>query len=156
MSEITLQEFRDYQGRELQPSAWIAIEQDRVSKFADCTDDRQFIHLDAARTRQETPFGGTIAHGFLLLALISAHQPPDLPRIKGTRFVLNYGLDRARFLSVVRIGARVRIRTRIVSITEKEPGRVLVKTEKTMEVESGSKPAYVAEQLMMYILESAG
>jgi acyl dehydratase len=155
MNTITLQQFKEYEGRELEPTEWISIEQDRVAKFADCTDDHQFIHLDPARARLETPFGGTIAHGFLLLSLISAHQPPDLPRIKGTVFVLNYGLDRVRFLSVVRTGARVRIRTRIASITEKEPGRVLVKSEKTMEVEDGAKPAYVAEQLFMYILEGA-
>lgn len=156
MNTISLQQLKEYEGRELEPSEWIPIEQDRVAKFADCTDDHQFIHLDAARARMETPFGGTIAHGFLLLSLISAHQPPNLPHIKGTVFVLNYGLDRVRFLSVVRVGSRVRIRTRIVSITEKEPGRVLVKSEKTMDVESGSKPAYVAEQLFMYILEGAG
>src|SRR5262245_43306153 len=153
MNTITLQEFKGYEGRELAPTEWISIEQDRIAKFADCTDDHQFIHLDAARARQETPFGGTIAHGFLLLSLISAHQPPDMPRIAHTRFVLNYGLDRVRFLSVVRTGARVRFRTKVASITEKEPGRVLVKNEKTMEIDGEAKPALIAEQLFMYLVE---
>jgi acyl dehydratase len=153
MNTITLQQFKEYEGRELAPTEWISIEQDRIAKFADCTDDHQFIHLDAARARLETPFGGTIAHGFLLLSLISAHQPPDMPRISHTRFVLNYGLDRVRFLSVVRTGARVRFRTKVASITEKEPGRVLVKNEKTMEIEGEAKPALIAEQLFMYLVD---
>lgn len=151
--EITLEQFRSYEGRTLAPSSWVTIDQARVAQFAQCTDDHQFIHLDAARAKRETPFGGTIAHGFLTLSLISAHQPPDLPRVQGVTFVLNYGLDRARFLSPVRTGARVRILTKILSIADKQPGRVLVKTEKTMEIESEPKPAFVAEQLMMYVVE---
>jgi acyl dehydratase len=152
LADISLEQFLAFEGRALEPSAWVTIGQERVEKFAACTDDHQFIHLDPERARRHTPFGGTIAHGFLLLSLTSAHQSPDFPRIRATRFVLNYGLDRVRFLSVVRVGARVRILTRIVSITEKEPGRMLVKSEKTMEIEGSEKPAFVAEQLAMLIV----
>ena len=150
---ITLEEFKAYGGRELAPSAWIPIEQRRVDLFAECTDDHQFIHVDAGRARRETPFGGTIAHGFLTLSLISAHQPADLPRIQGLTFELNYGLDRVRFLAPVRVGARVRILTRVLSVEDKGPGRVLFKMEKTLEIEGEAKPGYVAEQLGMFIVE---
>lgn len=149
--QITLQEFLAYGGRQLAPTPWITIDQKRVDTFAECTDDHQFIHLDPERARRETPFGGTIAHGYLVLSLIPPHLPPDLPRIRDLGFELNYGLDRVRFITPVRVGKRVRLHTKVVSVTEKGPGRVLFKMEKTMEIEGEDKPAYVAEQLGMYL-----
>ncbi len=151
---ITLEEFKAYAGRQLAPSAWITIDQQRVDTFAACTDDHQFIHVDPQRALRETPFGGTIAHGFLTLALISAHQPGDVPKIRGLTFELNYGLDRVRFIAPVRVGARVRLHTRVLSVTQKGPGRVIFKMEKTMEIEGEDKPAYVAEQLGMFVAEA--
>lgn len=153
-TQITLDEFRTFGGRQLAPTPWITIDQKRVTTFAECTDDHQFIHLDPDRARRETPFGGTIAHGYLVLSLIPAHLPPDLPRIRGLGFELNYGLDRVRFITPVRVGARVRIHTKVLSVTEKGAGRVLFKMEKTMEIEGEDKPAYVAEQLGMYIAQA--
>lgn len=138
-------------GRTLAPSAWITIDQARVNAFADCTDDHQFIHVDPERARRESPFGGPIAHGFLTLSLIAGHQPTDFPRPEDLAVTVNYGLDRLRFMSPVPVGARVRLHTRVVDVQEKDPGRMLVKTEKTMEIEGGAKPAYVAEQLTLFV-----
>ena len=133
---------------------WFTVDQERVNLFADATLDHQFIHVDPERARRETPFGGTIAHGFLTLSLIPAHRPADLPSIAGLTFELNYGLDRVRFLAPVRVGARVRILTRVLSVEDKGPGRVLFKMEKTLEIEGEARPGYVAEQLGMFIVEA--
>jgi acyl dehydratase len=154
--EISADEFRAYAGRTLAPSPWVVIEQSRIDHFADCTDDPQFIHVDPERARRETPFGGTIAHGFLCLSLLSAHGPPDFPVVRGVAFALNYGLDRVRFITPVRTGSRVRILSKFLSVEEKDPGRLLFKQEKIMEIEGEPKPAYVAEHLGMFILEGVG
>ena len=154
--EVSPEEFLAYAGRTLAPSAWVTIEQPRIDQFADCTDDPQFIHVDPERARLETPFGGTIAHGFLCLSLLSAHGPTDFPIVRGVAFALNYGLDRVRFISPVKTGSRVRILSRFASVEEKGPGRLLFRQEKTMEIEGEQKPAFVAEHLGMFILEGAG
>lgn len=154
--EISAEEFKAYAGRQLSPSDWVVIDQARINQFAECTDDPQFIHTDPERARQESPFGGTIAHGFLSLSLLSEHGPPDFPAIRDVAFALNYGLDKVRFLSPVPSGSRVRIHTRVLSVEEKAPGRLLMKQEKTMEIEGQDKPAYVAEHLGMLVLRPAG
>jgi len=151
-AEISPEEFKRYAGRTLAPSPWVRIGQDRVDKFADCTDDAQFIHVDPQRARDESPFGGTIAHGFLSLSLLSAHAPPDFPVVEGVAFALNYGLDRVRFLSPVPSDANVRIHTRILEVTEKDPGRLLFRQEKRMEIEGQERPAFIAEHLGMFVL----
>jgi acyl dehydratase len=138
-------------GRELAPSEWILMSQARIDAFADCTDDHQFIHVDEARARQESPYGERIAHGFLSLSLLAAHQPADFPALADLSVTINYGLDKVRFLAPVRSGRRVRIRTSILEVTPKHGGRMLVKNLKTMEIEGEDKPAYVAEQLSMFI-----
>jgi len=153
--EISAQDFKAYAGRTLTPSPWVIIEQPRIDQFARCTDDPQFIHVDPERARRETPFGGTIAHGFLCLSLLSSLGPPDFPIVRNVVFALNYGLDRVRFLTPVKTGSRVRILSRFLSIEEKEPGRLLFKQEKTMEIEGEAKPAYVAEHLGMFVLDGA-
>lgn len=139
------------EGRELAPSDWITLSQERVNGFAECTGDQQYIHVDPERM-QATELGSTIAHGFLSLSLTSAHGPADWPQVENTEMLLNYGLDRVRFLCPVKVGSRVRFLTRIVSIVEKTPGRLLVKSAKTLEVEGQVEPAMVAETLGMIIL----
>ena len=138
-------------GQKLAPSDWITLSQERVDQFAECTDDRQFIHVDPERM-QQSELGSTIAHGFLSLSLTSAHGPADWPQVENTEMLLNYGLDRVRFLYPVKVGSRVRFLTQIVSIVEKAPGRLLVKSAKTLEVEGQKDPAMVAETLGMIIL----
>jgi len=148
--DVTLEELKAYEGRELIPSGWIEIDQARIEKFADCTDDHQYIHVDPARMK-DSEFGCTIAHGFLSLSLMAGHGSVDWPQLKNTVLNLNYGLDRLRFLQPVKVNSKVRIHTKIVSITEKSPGRVLVKTEKSMEIEGEAKPAIIAESLGMIV-----
>ncbi len=138
-------------GRELGVSDWIEIGQARIDQFAECTGDHQWIHVDRERATRESPYGGTIAHGFLCLSLVAtAHlqlgiAPPD------TDQVLNYGLDRVRFMAPVKAGARVRNRVELIAADAKGPGRVLIKTRNTIAIEGEDKPALVAELLTMLI-----
>jgi acyl dehydratase len=148
---ITVAMLPELVGKQLAPSEWISIAQTRIDAFAACTDDHQFIHVDPLRAARETPFGGSIAHGFLLLSLIAAHPPADLPWPADMQLALNYGLDSVRFLAPVRAGARVRILTRVLEMREKEPGRWLLRQEKTVEIEGESTPALVAEALALLI-----
>jgi acyl dehydratase len=148
---IQLADLPSWTGRTLAPSEWIAIDQARIDAFAACTDDHQFIHVDPARAALETPFGGTIAHGFLLLSLIGGHPPADFPWPRDMAVALNYGLDSVRFLSPVRAGSRVRLHTKILEVREKDPGRWLLRQEKTLEVEGHSAPAMVAESLALLV-----
>ncbi len=133
------------------PGAWIAIEQSRIDAFAHCTGDDYWLHTDPARARREGPYAGTIAHGFLLLSLIAGEGAIHLDSVPGVAHVLNYGLDRVRFITPVMSGARVRIHTRVDDLAEKEPGRWLLRQEKRIEVEGESRPALVATHLVMFL-----
>lgn len=152
---ITLEQFKSWVGKQLAPTEWFTIDQGRINKFADCTDDHQFIHVDVERAKRELPIGTTIAHGFLSLSLMAGHRPADFPQISDMAMTLNYGLDRVRFLSQVKSGKRVRIHTKIAAINEKSPGRLLCTQEKTMEIEGESKPAYIAEALSLLVAKNA-
>lgn len=138
-------------GRSLSATPWIEVSQQRIDAFAACTDDHQFIHVDPERARRESPFGGPIAHGFLTLSLIAAHRPPDFPRLTDLVLTINYGLDRVRFLTPVPAGTRVRLLTRVLAAELRGPGRVLLKQEKTLELEGADKPGYIAEQLTLFV-----
>lgn len=130
-------------GQELSVGDWLTVSQERIDAFAEATEDRQWIHIDHDRAAAG-PFGGTIAHGFLTLSLIAGISPPF--DVEGTRMGINYGLDRVRFISPVPSGSRVRTRAKLVDVTEVEGG-VQLKTEVTVEIEGGTKPACVAETL---------
>ena len=149
---VTLEELKAYEGKELLPSGWIEIKQERIDQFADCTDDHQYIHVDPERMK-DSPYGCTIAHGFLSLSLLAEHGPADWPELQNRVMSLNYGLDRVRFIQPVRVNSRVRFHTKIISVKEKSPGRVLIKSEKTLEIEGEEKPAMVAETLGMAVTE---
>lgn len=138
-------------GRDFTPGEWILVDQQRINQFAECTEDHQFIHVDPERAARDTPFGGTLAHGFLLLSLAAGHRQRDFPAVADLALVLNYGLDRLRFTSPVKAGARVRYRSRVTGAEPKGPGRTLLRQEAVMEVEGQEKPAVVAELLAMYI-----
>ncbi len=138
-------------GREFAPSEWIVVDQARIDAFAACTGDQQFIHVDPERVKRETPFPGTLAHGFLLLSLAAGHRQRDFPAVVDTALTLNYGLDRLRFTSPVYAGSRVRYRSRVLAAEPRGPGRTLLRLEATMEVEGQEKPAVVAELLAMYV-----
>ena len=131
---------------------WVVIDQARIDAFANATEDRYWLHTQPERARAETPFGGSIAHGFLLLSLTVGDDVVQITGLPGVVRVLNYGLDKVRFLSPVRSGARVRAHSKVDSVVEKNPGDWLVRQIKTVEVEGQSGPALVAEQLALVSL----
>jgi acyl dehydratase len=130
-------------GKEIGVSSWIMVDQRRIDEFAQCTEDRQWIHVDVERAAEESPFGGTVAHGFLTLALLA----PTLFEIMISRVdikqAINYGLERVRFLAPVRAGKRVRNRVKVASLEDRN-GRILLTTENTVEIEGEDKPAVMA------------
>jgi acyl dehydratase len=131
-------------------SSWIAIDQERIDAFADATDDRQFIHVDPQASKQ-TPFGGTIAHGFLSLSLLSRMAAEAMLVPEGLKMAVNYGFDRIRFLAPVRSGSRVRGRFMLDSVEEKAPGQWLLRHIVTVEIEGVEKPALTATWLSLMI-----
>ena len=148
MPIASLEDIRSRIGEEIGVSGWLTVDQDRISAFADATEDRQFIHVDPEAAAL-TPFGGTIAHGFLTLSLLSRMAPEVVLIPDTTKMILNYGLDRARFLAPVRSGKRVRGRFRLESVDEKSPGQMLLRHDVTVEIEGEDKPALSAQWLTL-------
>lgn len=146
MPIATLDEIRSRIGQEMGVSAWILIDQARIDAFAEATLDRQFIHVDPGAAGQ-TPFGGTIAHGFLTLSLLSRMAADAISVPEGLKMAVNYGFDRVRFLAPVRSGKRVRGRFTLDSAEEKAPGQWLMRHRVTVEIEGEEKPALTAEWL---------
>ena len=138
---------REAEGRHLGHSAWREITQEQVDRFADATGDHQWIHVDVERARQG-PFGGTIAHGFLTLSMLP-EMLVELLRVDGARMVINYGLNRVRFVTPVRIGSRLRAGAEITAVEEVK-GAVQATVTVTFEIEGAERPACVAESLMRY------
>ena len=149
---LSLDAYKALAGKEVGVSDWILIDQDRINTFADVTEDHQFIHVDPARAKAETPSGTTIAHGFLTLSLLSYLNAQVLPDIEGRKMTLNYGLNKMRFLNPVKVDARVRSRVTMQSVEEKNPGQYLCQYAAVVEIEGEEKPALVAEQLALHIL----
>ena len=144
---------QDHIGQEVGVTDWLTIEQERIDQFADATDDHQYIHVDAERAAQ-TPFGGTIAHGFLTLSLLSALSSRGGGlKLENTVMGINYGLDRVRFVNPVRSGQRIRARFNLSSAEEKTPGRYLTRYAVTVEIEGEEKPALVADWLGMTVVD---
>jgi acyl dehydratase len=146
MPIVSLDEIRARLGQEIGVSSWLTVDQARIDAFADATEDRQFIHIDPAAAAQ-TPFGGTIAHGFLSLSLLSRMGAEAMLIPDGVKMAVNYGLDRVRFLAPVRSGKRVRGRFVLDSVEEKAPGQVLMRHTVTVEIEGEDKPALTAAWL---------
>ena len=151
MAQYSMATASQFVGRELGASDWVTVDQDRIDRFAACTGDRQWIHVDVARARRESPFGGPIAHGYLSLSLVAAMVmelgviPPDAAT------GLNYGLDRVRFIAPVKSGACLRTRASLLAAEVQSGGRVLLKLNCTLEIEGEAKPALVAELLCLLI-----
>ena len=146
MPLASLDDIRARVGKEVGVSSWLLIDQERIDAFAEATEDRQFIHTDPAAAAQ-TPFGGTIAHGFLTLSLLSRMAAEAMLVPDGLKMAVNYGLDRVRFLAPVRSGMRVRGRFTLDSIEEKAPGQWLLRHTVTVEIEDEDKPALTAQWL---------
>ncbi|MDX1735113.1 MAG: MaoC family dehydratase [Halioglobus sp.] len=147
---VPKEEMLDAVGTKFEPGEWIEIDQDRINTFADCTEDHQFIHVDL-EAAANTPFGGTIAHGFLTLSLLSKMAEGNGIVPENVVMGLNYGFDKVRFLAPVRAGKRVRANAEISDITEKDGGRFLIKQTISVEIEGEETPALIAEWLTMVV-----
>lgn len=141
-----LDDIRAAIGSEIGASNWILVDQQRIDTFADTTEDRQFIHVDPALAAQ-TPFGGTIAHGFLSLSLLSRMAADAMLVPDTTKMAVNYGLDRVRFIAPVRSGSRVRGRFTLDALDEKAPGQLLLRHTVTVDIDQHDKPALTAQWL---------
>ena len=139
-------------GADMGTSEWLSISQERINAFADCTLDQQFIHVDPEAAAQ-TPFGGTIAHGFLTLSLLSHFAGSVGCEFENTVMGINYGFDKVRFLSPVKVDSRVRARAVLLDVLEKRPGQFLIKQQVSIEIEGEPMPALIAEWLTMAITE---
>ena len=153
MKVVEVASLNDYIGKELGASDWFQIDQDRINAFADATLDHQFIHVDPDQAKN-TPFGTTIAHGYLTLSLLPYLQASIdgflMPR--GMKMAMNYGFDKLRFMAPVKQGKRVRAVATLLDATEKREGQWLLKFAFTVEIEGEDKPALVAEWLLMYFV----
>ena len=147
----TLAAINDFVGKELGVSDWLTIDQQRINEFARCTGDDQWIHVDVERAQRESPFGGTIAHGYLTLSLLPAMQNAVGTLPDGVKAALNYGTDKVRFINPVKAGARIRDRITLIGAEDKGGGRVLTTTRHTVEIEGEEKPALVADTLAMLL-----
>ncbi|MEE1920873.1 MaoC family dehydratase [Pseudomonas sp. 148P] len=148
MPYVPVAELPQYVGKELGRSEWLKIDQERINLFAEATGDFQFIHVDPAKAAK-TPFGSTIAHGFLTLSLIPKLMEDILVLPQGLKMVVNYGLDSVRFIQPVKVDSRVRLAVSLTEVTEKKPGQWLLKATATLEIEGEDKPAYIAEPLSL-------
>ena len=152
MTAIDLARLGDLTGREVGVSDWLLVAQDRIDTFADATDDHQWIHVDPERARTGTPFGTTIAHGFLTLSLVSA-LVRDAVTVESTLMALNYGLNRVRFVSPVPSGSRIRARVALAKVEEMADGIQAI-WNVTIERDGSDKPAVVAEWIVRYYPEA--
>jgi acyl dehydratase len=135
-------------GADLGTSDWFLIDQDMVNRFADLTNDHQFIHINPEMAKQ-TPFGGTIVHGFFTLSMLAGLQPEGAIVLEGIKMGVNYGFEKIRFLEPVPVGSRIRARHKLKSIDDKGGGRFLLTSEVTVEIEGRQKPAIIADWLGM-------
>jgi acyl dehydratase len=151
MPEITFETIKDYVGQPLGTSGWISIDQPKIDQFAACTGDRQWIHIDVDRAKRESPFRGTVAHGYLSLSLVAplSMEMGFVP--KGASAVFNYGSDKVRFVTPVRSGDRVRLHVSLLSVEPREAGQLLIKSKATLEIENNPSPALVAEILALAV-----
>ncbi len=152
MATITPQEMTKLVGQSLGTSEWVLVDQEMINKFADATGDHQFIHVNEEMAKM-TPFGGTIAHGFLTLSLFPMMMAKsDCPRPEGVKMGVNYGGNKVRFLTAVRAGKRVRGHFKLLSLDEKRPGQWQQTIELSVEIEGEDKPALVAEWITQFFV----
>jgi acyl dehydratase len=153
MEPITIEAMIGLVGKEVGVSPWRVVSQEMIDRFADATDDHQFIHVDPERARAETPYGGTIAHGFLLLSLLSPLTYETLPPLKGSGMAINHGFERIRFSAPVRSGARIRARFVLAEMNARPSGMVQLGYDVTMEIENSLKPAFTARWQTIAVME---
>ena len=142
---VSLDAYRQMVGQEIGVSSWHLIAQKRIDSYADVVEDHQFIHVDPERTKHETAFGTTVAHGFLTMSMLSIMSYEVMPVIEGTTMGVNYGFDKLRFISPVRAGSRVRGRFTLMDAKLRKPTELLSRTNVSVEIEGEAKPALVAD-----------
>ena len=147
---MEMQELAGKVGEEIGVSDWLPVDQARIDAFADCTEDHQFIHVDPAAAKM-TPFGRTIAHGFLTLSLLSklSAMATEKPKVQMS---VNYGFNKVRFLTPVKSGQRIRGRFKLLEMVEKRPGQWQQTVEATVEIEGGDKPCLIAEWIFQHFV----
>ena len=153
-SDYSISTISQFVGQELGVSEWMTIDQERINHFADFTGDHQWIHVDVERAKRESIFGTTIAHGYLTLSLAAALSMGLGLVPAGVSQVLNYGLDKVRFLAPVKAGSRVRDRVVLLSAEPQGKGRLLLKFRNTIEIEGETKPALIADALSLLVTEA--
>ncbi len=153
LEPISVETMIELVGKEVGVSPWRVVSQDIIDRFADATDDHQFIHVDPERARAETPYGGTIAHGFLLLSLLSPMTYETVQPLKGSGMAINHGFDRIRFTAPVRSGARIRARFVLAEMNARPSGMVQLGYDVTVEIENSIKPALTARWQTIAVME---
>lgn len=152
MATVTPEDLKSYVGKSMGTSEWILVDQSMINTFADATGDHQFIHVDEEKAKH-TPFGGTIAHGFLTLSLMPLMMAKaDYPRPAGVKMGVNYGMNKVRFLAPVRAGKNVRGHIKLLELEEKRPGQWQQMVEISVEIEGEEKPALMAEWITQYFV----
>lgn len=151
MKTVSPEAIADYVGKETGVSDWITIDQQRIDKFADVTEDHQFIHVDPEAAKK-TPFGATVAHGFLTLSMLSRLARDCVLVLEGVKMGVNYGFDKVRLMSPVKSGKRIRGRFTLMSADQKIPGQWSFKYAVKVEIEGEEKPALIAEWLSMQLV----
>ncbi len=141
----------EYIGKEVGVSEWLTVDQERINQFAEATGDHQYIHVDPERAAA-TPFGTTIAHGFLTMSLMVLMGYEGSTKLESTVMGINYGFDKLRFINPVKVNSKIRGRFKLLSAEEKKPNHYLLKHEVTVEIEGNDKPALIAEWLGMTVV----
>lgn len=150
MSEkLTLRKLKKHEGKEVCLSDWFEITQDRINDFADCTEDKQWIHVNIKKAKK-SPLGGTVAHGFLVLSLIPYLSQKSIVLSYDCKMMINYGLNKVRFINSVRPGSRIRNRAVLEKVEKRGFRRILAHVQNTVEIEGEEKPALVAEALILF------
>jgi len=147
----TILELERRVGEEVGVSPWVEVTQERIDTFAKAIDDFQWIHVDPARAKG-SPFGGTIAHGFLTLSLLVHLCLPLIPELANRRLLVNYGFDKVRFAAPVKVGKRIRAAATLGDVSERKPGNVILRIDVRVEIEGEDKPALVAEWLSLHVV----
>ena len=153
MQQVTREELQNHVGKAAQPTDWFTVTQEQINQFADCTLDHQFIHVDPEKAK-ETPFGSTIAHGFLSLSMLSYFAETFGTTIAGAYMGVNYGFDKVRFIAPVKVNSNIRATATLVGAVEKKPGQFMLTTEVVVEIEGSDKPALKAQWLTMQMVKS--
>lgn len=148
---LSLDEYKALIGTELGASEWMLIDQERINRFADVTEDHQFIHVNPELAKQ-TPFGTTVAHGYLTLSLCAQFGYQALPGIAGVKMGVNYGFNKLRFIAPVKVNSRIRGRFKLLDVTQRPDNSVMSTTEVTVDIEGETKPALLGEWLTLVFL----